>query len=279
MTRTLSGVSVPFRYVPAGSFQRDDTAANVTTITNGYWMGETEVTQELFQAVMVTNPSNFTSGVESGETQNKRPVENVNWYAALAFCNKLSIVDGKEPVYSVTVSGSEVLWATLTYSAIPPSDDTDWDAATMDTTKNGYRLPTEMEWMWAAMGADTTSQPNTMGYLKAFAGSTGSNSIGDCVWYYVNSNYKTHEGGKKQANELGLYDMSGNVSDWCWDWYATYDSGSQADPSGASSGTYRVLRGGGWNGGAVYARSADRNNSTPSNRDNALGFRLVRPQF
>jgi formylglycine-generating enzyme required for sulfatase activity len=283
MTSTISGVSVPFRYVPAGSFQRDDTAANVTTITTGYWMGETEVTQELFEAVMGigTKPSNFTNNPEDGSADGwkKLPVEQVSWYAAIAFCNKLSLLDSKEPVYSVTVSGSEVPWATLAYSAIPPSDDTDWDAATMDTTKNGYRLPTEMEWMWAAMGADTTSQPNTTGYLKAFAGSTGSNSIGDCVWYYVNSNYKTHEGGKKQANELGLYDMSGNVSEWCWDWYATYDSGSQADPRGASSGTYRVLRGGGWNGGATYARSADRNNSTPSYRDNALGFRLARPQF
>jgi uncharacterized protein YjdB len=269
----LSGVNVPFRYVPSGSFQRDDTAANVTIITKGYWMGETEVTQELFEAVMGTNPSQFTSGADVGETQTQRPVEKVSWYDAIAFCNKLSLANGKQPVYSVS---GVTDWNTVT---IPTTSDPDWNAAIMDTAKNGYRLPTEMEWMWAAMGADTMSQPNTTGYLKAFAGDDGSNSIGDCVWYYVNSINKTHEVGKKHANELGLYDMSGNVWEWCWDWYGSYQGGTQTDPQGSSSGINHVVRGGSWNETAANVRSAYRSYSAPSNRDSDLGFRLVRPQF
>jgi formylglycine-generating enzyme required for sulfatase activity len=208
-------------------------------------------------------------------------VEYVNWYAAIAFCNKLSIADGKEPVYSVTVSGSEVPWATLIYSAIPTSSDDDWNAATMDTGKNGYRLPTEMEWMWAAMGADMANpgQPNITGYSKDFAGDDESNSIDGYAWYTSNSNNKTHEVGKKAANELGLYDMSGNVREWCWDWTGSYPGGTQTDPRGASSGFYRVERGGSWNNAATYMMSASRSSSSPSLRNNGVGFRLVRPQF
>jgi formylglycine-generating enzyme required for sulfatase activity len=256
--RTINSVNVPFRYVPAGSFMlRQDGSGNTPPdltmiITQGYWMGETEVTQELFQAVMGTNPSYFdgTAGgtpakdTPAGETQNRRPVENVSWYDAIAFCNKLSLADGKEPVYSISGISD---WAGLTYSTIPTSDDADWDAAAMDTGKNGYRLPTEMEWMWAAMGADKTVQPNVTGYTKAFAGSTGSNNIDDHAWYDSISGSKTHEVGKKTANELGFHDMSGNVWEWCWDRKDHYPAGEQTNFAGVSSSfTDRVMRGGSW---------------------------------
>jgi formylglycine-generating enzyme required for sulfatase activity len=270
---SISGVSVPFRYVPAGSFQRDGTATNISVITNGYWMSETEVTQELFQAVMETNPSNFTSGAASDEIQNQRPVEGVNWYEAIAFCNKLSLAAGKELVYSV----SGINWETLTYSEIPSgSSDPTWNAAIMDMSKNGYRLPTEMEWMWAAMGADKTSQPNTTGWNKDFAGSNGSNSIDGYAWYTVNAGSKTHEVGKKGANELGLKDTSGNVWEWCWDWWSSgYPAGEETDYTGAGSGTYRVNRGGGWSTDASYCTVAVRSFNFPYSRNNYLGFRVV----
>jgi hypothetical protein len=92
-------LNVPFRCVPARSFKRDGTPENISIISSGYWMSETEVTQELFQAVMGTNPSSFTSGADPGETQNRRPVECVSWHDAIAFCNKLSLANGKEPAY------------------------------------------------------------------------------------------------------------------------------------------------------------------------------------
>jgi formylglycine-generating enzyme required for sulfatase activity len=269
--RTISGISVPFRYVPAGSFQRGGTATNISVITTGYWMGETEVSQELFLAVMGINPGS-SSGADSGEVQNRRPVENVNWYAAITFCNKLSLLDGKEPVYSVSGINN---WASLAYNSIPTSNNSTWNAAVMDTSKNGYRLPTEMEWTWAAMGADKTIQPNTTGYAKAFAGSTGSNSIGDYVWYNSNSNNKTHEGGKRQANELGLYDMSGNVREWCWDWFGTYPVGTQTDYRGPASGGYRVAQGGSWGDDASRCAVAHRDNYDPYFRSIRIGFRLV----
>jgi formylglycine-generating enzyme required for sulfatase activity len=281
MTRPISGVNVPFRYVPAGSFQRDNTTANVSVITKGYWMGETEVTQELFEVVLGNNPSSFTSGADSGETQNKRPVENINWYAAIAFCNKLSLLDGKDPVYSVTELASEVAWATLTYSAIPiGATNADWDAATMDINKNGYRLPTEMEWMWAAMGADMANpgQPNITGYGKTYAGSTetGTSGIDGYVWYTNNSNSKTHEVGKKAANELGLKDMSGNVQEWCWDWGGSYPNETITDYTGdPGPGSDRILRGLGWdvtvNGCPIFLRTI----YTPDSQSSNLGFRVV----
>ncbi|MDR2478644.1 MAG: SUMF1/EgtB/PvdO family nonheme iron enzyme, partial [Treponema sp.] len=99
-TLTVSGVSAALRYVPAGSFQRDATEANVTVISKGYWLAETETTQELFTVVMGANPSNFDDSPDGTEVQGKRPVERVSWYDAIAFCNKLSLLDGKEPVYS-----------------------------------------------------------------------------------------------------------------------------------------------------------------------------------
>jgi formylglycine-generating enzyme required for sulfatase activity len=146
---------------------------------------------------------------------------------------------------------------------------------TQDLSKNGYRLPTEMEWMWAAMGADKTAQPNTSGYNKAFAGSTGSNSIGDYVWYNSNSSSKTHEVGKKTANELNLSDMSGNVYEWVWDWYGSYSSGTLTDPAGPASGTNRVIRGGGRSSDASSCAVTYRNAYAPNFRDRDFGFRVL----
>jgi sulfatase modifying factor 1 len=234
-------------------------------------MSETEITREQFTAVMGFDPSNLT--YSTGTTD---PVQKANWYHALVFCNKLSEAENLNPVFTISGSNKPSEWGPIPTAA----DDPAWDAVKADWTANGYRLPTEMEWMWAAMGATA----GTTGYTKAFAGSTGSNAIGD---YAVFGYYGTETGrtttamtdpvGSKKANELGLYDMSGNVWEWCWDWYGTYPSENRIDYTGAASGTLRVLRGGSWSLNASFATVAYRYYYFPSYRGSNFGFRVVRP--
>ncbi len=271
---TASITSVELVNVPAGTFQRDANAANLSTVS-AFRMSKYEITREQFLAIMDTDPSylNNSSGVTD-------PVQMMNWYHAIAFCNKLSIAEGLIPAYAVT----GVDFSTLTFAAIPTANNGTWDAATCDWSANGYRLPTEMEWMWAAMGATLDSQPGAMvggvnvtGYTKAFAGYNGSNSIDAYAWYSTNSSYKAHPAGTKLANELGLYDMSGNVWEWCWDWYSSYPANSNSDYRGAGTGSSRVLRGGGWHYSAGYATVAFRSSLSPDGRNFSLGFRVVRP--
>ncbi|MFA6507036.1 MAG: SUMF1/EgtB/PvdO family nonheme iron enzyme, partial [Treponemataceae bacterium] len=201
-----------------------------------FWMMKTEVTQKDYVAFLGTNPSKFNG--------DDLPVEQVSWYDAVAYANKLSASDGLRPAY--TINGTDV--------------SCDWRAS-------GWRLPTETEWEYAARGGQ-----NSRGYKYS-----GSDDINSVAWYTkTTNNVGTKAVGTKVANELGLCDMSGNVWEWCWDWKANYSTGSQTDSCGASSGTYRVYRGGGWGFGTSIARSAIRSGDTPDNRDDALGFRLVR---
>ncbi|MBN2722681.1 MAG: SUMF1/EgtB/PvdO family nonheme iron enzyme, partial [Deltaproteobacteria bacterium] len=165
--------------VPAGTFQRDSNSANLSTVSS-FIIGQHEITRVQFAQIMGTEPSDqtYSSGVSD-------PVQTVNWYHAIAFCNKLSIAEGRSPVY--TVSGVD--FSTLTYEQIPTTDNATWNEAAANWSANGYRLPTEMEWMWAAMGADTANIGgiNTDGYMKLFAGSNGSNVIDNYAWYQDNS--------------------------------------------------------------------------------------------
>ena len=132
-------------------------------------------------------------------------------------------------------------------------------------TGRTFRLPTEAEWEYAARGG------NKSRHYKY----SGSGNIGYVAWYYKNSGNKTHAVGTKTANELGIYDMSGNVYEWCSDWYGSYSAGAQTNPQGPSSGTYRVLRGGSWNYNASYCRVSNRNYNDPDFSFNGLGLRLV----
>jgi formylglycine-generating enzyme required for sulfatase activity len=137
-------------------------------------------------------------------------------------------------------------------------------------TGKTYRLPTEAEWEYAARDASTGS---AVLY-------SGSNNIDEVAWYSGNSGSKTHPVGQKWANALGIYDMSGNVWEWCSDWYGTYSSSSQSNPQGASTGTVRVLRGGSWNNDPQDCRVSNRDGYYPDYRDYRIGFRLaIAPQF
>jgi formylglycine-generating enzyme required for sulfatase activity len=269
------------KYVPAGSFQRGTTSTNIIIISTAFRMSQYEITRAQFLAIMGTDPSetSYSSGTSD-------PVQMVNWYHAIAFCNKLSIAEGLTSVYSV----SGINFTTLTYAAIPTTSDATWDAATADWTANGYRLPTEMEWMWAAMGAtsdgisaDIVGGVNTGGYTKGYAGSIEAGgaqvNIGDYAWTWENSsgNDMSQPVGTKLPNELGLYDMSGNVWEWCWDWDGIYPTGTQSDYRGAASGTHRIIRGGSWYYSASLATVALRSNYPPSGQLYYYGFRVVRP--
>ena len=245
------------------------------TFTRDIYMCDHEVTQKEWQAVMGNNPSDFQGEeadkkVADGEVQENRPVEQVSWYDAIAYCNKLSIKDGLQPCYSVKVGETEVDWENLPYNNIPTSNNNAaWDAAVCDFSKNGYRLPTEAEWEYAARGGETaTDKP-------VWAGTTIETELGSYAWYCDNEGSKTHEVKKKLPNGYGLYDMSGNVYEWCWDWYGNYTEGDSTDPTGAGSGLIRVGRGGCY-GGASDCRASKRSYGSPSLRYYDLGFRLVR---
>ena len=269
-TYTVNGISFTMKDIAAvtngtvGHADESNNAPHTVSLT-AYRIGETEVTQELWEKVMGTNPSNFSGSPEGSEVQGKRPVENVNWYQCIAFCNKLSKACNLDPCY--TVSGVD--FDALNFSDIPTSNNTNWNNAVCDRTKKGFRLPTEAEWEWAAMG----------GKNYRWAGTDTKSELKNYAWYKNDdggdANGKTHQVKLKSANGYGLYDMSGNVWEWCWDWYSSTTPTGGQDPAGAASGGYRVFRGGSWRRDAVNAARAYRGSGYPRARISYLGLRLV----
>jgi len=260
-TVTLYAQSVSYEMVrvPGGSFRMGSNDSedynarpqHLVTLSN-FSIGKYEVTQALYESVMGYNPSGFKNYADSPS----RPVENVTWYDAIEFCNKLSERERLQPVYTISerepATGYPIESATVT---------PDWG-------KNGYRLPTEAQWEYAAKGGNGT--PGNYAY-------SGSNDVNTVAWYENNSNRAPQVVGTKAPNGLGIYDMSGNVSEWCWDRDGGYMSEPQTDPKGPSLGSLRTLRGGSWNISDTFVRSALRRGEDPSyGEGDALGFRLVR---
>jgi len=263
--------------VPAGSFQRDATETNVSYVS-AFQMSEKDITRAQFTTVTgLVDPTDVTHS--SGGTSD--PVQQANWYHALVFCNMLSMAEGLDPVYTVTVSSVDKGTDPADWGAVPTLSNS-W-SATANWSANGYRLPTEMEWMWAAMGATSgfgyTGPIYLTGYAKAFAGSTGSNSIDDYDWYGEGDSGTTHPVGTKLANELGLYDMSGNVYQWCWDMWdgaAGYPDGPLSDYKGGAAAVYHIIHGGSFYNSADWTTIAFRNGFEPIYQWYGIGFRVVR---
>jgi formylglycine-generating enzyme required for sulfatase activity len=154
-----------------------------------------------------------------------------------------------------------------------PVERVSWNDIQPFCTNNGLRLPTEAEWEYAYRAGTTTAFHGMPGYLN---GTNDDNQLGTIAWFYSNSGNQTRPVAGKAANGFGLYDMSGNVWEWCQDWYGTYASGAQTNPTGPGSGSYRVLRGGGWDGNSSFCRASNRYFNTPDNRSSRVGFRVAR---
>ena len=228
-TFTVNGVSFEMIAVEGGTFTMgatseqgsdaydDEKPAHQVTLSS-YYIGKTEVTQELWQAVMGSNPSKFSG--------TNLPVEKVSWEDCQSFVIKLNELTGKN-----------------------------------------FRLPTEAEWEYAARGGNKSN-----GFKFS-----GGNNIAEVAWYSKNGNKISHPVATKAPNELGIYDMSGNVWEWCSDWYSSsyYTSSSQTNPTGPNSGSYRVYRGGSWSGNDRYCRVSHRDSNYPSYRFNYVGLRLA----
>ena len=246
-----------------------------TVILSPYSIGNYEVTQELFEAVMGENPSKYqgeTYPPANGETQGLRPVETIMWYHAIVFCNKLSNKIGLDKCYTITSGGTVIDTDKLNLSEIKAAYK-GWDVS-CDLTKNGYRLPTAAEWEFAARGGYQSVEAWNYTYA-------GSNNIGDVAWYKDNSDGISHEVGKKNPNSLGLYDMSGNCWEFCWDiTYYGPSSESVTDPMGESGYSYRSRPSGSYSDDADHAKVIQRYADTagvysyPNN-----GFRLARSGF
>ena len=220
---TVNGVSFKMIAVKGGTFQMGsddgiDIAKPVHQVTlSDYYIGETEVTQELWTAVMGSNHSYFTGNIQ-------HPVENLWWDDCQTFISRLNELTGAT-----------------------------------------FRLPTEAQWEYAARGGNKSK-----GYTYS-----GSNVIDDVAWYLDNSSSTTHPVKTKAPNELGIYDMTGNVLEWCSDWYGSYSFAAQTDPTGPSTGSIRVNRGGSFNYDATYCSVANRISYPPAGIYGNLGLRLA----
>ena len=268
-----SNVEERFVLIPAGSFQMGSNEGydynkpvHKVTITKPFYMGKYEVTQAEYEVYCSYGSSSPSSSYGDGDNY---PAYYVSWYDALVYCNKRSRAEGLTPCYSISDSTDPEDWGD-----VPTSSNGTWNAVECNWNANGYRLPTEAEWEYAARAGDNTVDSLT------YSGTSNVDELGDYAWYDDNSDSTTHEVGTKLPNAFGLYDMSGNVFEWCWNWRTSdeYDENTEggSDPTGASAGSNRVCRGGCWYDDSDDCAVSYRFIYYPYDRYDGLGFRVVR---
>ncbi|MDR2518384.1 MAG: formylglycine-generating enzyme family protein [Spirochaetaceae bacterium] len=245
------GLMKDFVKIEAGEFMMGSPETEAERLDNeiyhrvaldGFYIGKYAVTQQEYERIMGVNPSHFKGG--------SLPVENVNWFDAAAYCNARSISEGFAPLY--IIKGEIVRW---------------------NRHGAGYRLPTEAEWEYACRAG--TASPFSTGEKI-----TTDQANYDGTYSYNKSAKETYRettlpAGSFEPNQWGVFDMHGNVWEWCWDWYGPYNLRNTVNPAGPSSGSSRIIRGGSWGGSARYLRSANRCSNVPFSRDNYLGFRVI----
>ena len=252
------------RKIPGGTFQmgsadttfKDEQPVHTVSIST-FFMDARPVTQKSFKRLMNFNPSHYTE-------DSLHPVEMVSWFDAVLYCNARSKRHGLDTVYSYT---------SVTKNADTGKSCSGLGDLTIDFARNGFRLPTEAEYEYACRAGTTTEYYWGGSYpLRTRADTLAIDS--NAVWYH-NSQNGTEPVGSRKPNAWGLYDMSGNVWEWCNDWYDSYDSSSHMDPTGPSTGSKRVLRGVSW-GDSRFLRAANRSCDLPNVRNDYFGFRCVR---
>jgi len=254
------GHALPMVLVQPGSFlmgspvnepgRQDDEHQHLVTLTRGFWMATTEVSQALYEEVMGTNPSRWVSPL--------RPVENVTWFDCVRFCNQLSEQHGFQQVYSIT------------------DDVVEWDPMV-----DGYRLPTEAEWEYSSRAGTSTmfsfgDDPDRLHQFGNYCDQACQRAWRDST--QVDGHAFTAPVGSFEPNAWGLYDMHGNLWEWCWDWWAPFEAPPLVDPQGPLSGSLKAERGGCWEVGPDMCRQAYRHYVEPDQKRSYLGFRIVRTQ-
>jgi formylglycine-generating enzyme required for sulfatase activity len=272
-------------YIPAGTFimgspvgevgQGTNETQHSVTLSRSFFLGQTEVTQGQWKALSGgINPSCFqsTTGTvcTTSNTNDSGPVERLDWYAAVAFANVRSAAEGLTSCYTLTDCDDPTGgWQDGVHRGCT-------DATFVGLTCTGYRLPTESEWEYAARGGTSTAT-----YLGNLTGSvtdctTAQANLDGIAWWCLNSGSRTQAVGGKSANSFGLSDMLSNVYEWTGDWYGAFYPGTVTDPTGNTTGSSRVYRGGSWDGSARRARAAFRGHDTAVPRYYSIGFRLAR---